>query len=345
MSVQFLLGSFTMNFDICLFSKRTEQKLEVTDTMNQEMIYKPKKPYIKLTLLVALIILSIGVLLVSAKLLNTDEPQQVADSISFRKFDDRTIKITKYEMFYRDASLHSKEAVEFLSLANTIEKFALFHHLEQHNYEWDDEKHDFFRERVKAELEYDKKDPNLNTYYEKMFATLQITEEEYLEYYALVNKEYKYLYQDFSTKGIGLDETGGYPIGEAITTYRNLMGITEKEMNKLAEKIPERLNPMEPQPDLPFITDDIDLKVTTNAQGDYIFVENPYLLIDLNEPYNNILYELQQEIVKEELTRYSIKRYQEAVASYESTDVQKMKSIQELGLILEILERTIEMEW
>jgi len=53
---------------------------------------------------------------------------------------------------------------------------------------------------------------------------------------------------------------------------------------------------------------------------------------------------LKREIVKEELTRYSIKRYQEAVASYESDDAQKMKSVKELGLILEILERTIELE-
>ncbi|TQR19436.1 hypothetical protein [Psychrobacillus vulpis] len=316
--------------------------------MDQETIHNqktPKKPYIKLFLAAALIILVIGAILVSTNLLNTEEPQQLADPLSFRMFDDRTIEITKYEMFYRDNFLYSKEAVEFFSLSKTIEKFALFYHLEQHDYKWDEEKRDFFRERIKMELEYDKRDANLNAYYEKMFATLKITEEEYIEYYVLVNREFEMLYQDLFNKGIGLDETGAYPSGEVAMAYSNLMGITEDEMNELAEKIPERLNPMEPQPDLPFITDDFGLKVTTNAQGEYIFVENTYLPIYLDEPYNDILYELKGKIVKEELTRYSIKRYREAVASYESEDAQKMKSVKELGLMLEILERTIEMEW
>ncbi len=69
-----------------------------------------------------------------------------------------------------------------------------------------------------------------------------------------------------------------------------------------------------------------------------------YLPIYFDEPYIEVLYELNREVVKEELTRHSLKRYQEAVASYESDDAQKMKVINELGLILEILERTIEME-
>ncbi|MEK4486197.1 hypothetical protein MHH81_11490 [Psychrobacillus sp. FSL H8-0484] len=315
--------------------------------MDQETIHNqqpPKNPYIKLFLAAALIIFAIGAILVLTNLLNTEEPQQFEDPVSFRMFDDRTIEITKYEMFYRDHFLYSKEAVEFFSLIKTIEKFALFHHLEQHDYKWNEENRDFFRERIKMELEYDKKDANLKAYYEKMFATLQITEEEYIEYYVLVNREYEMLYQDLFNKGIGLDETGGYPSGEVAMAYRDLMGITEDEMNELAEKIPKRLDPMEPQPDLPFITDDFGLKVTTNAQGEYIFVENMYLPIYHDEPYNDILYELKREIVKEELTRYSIKRYQEAVASYESDDAQKMKSVKELGLILEILERTIELE-
>ena len=39
------------------------------------------------------------------------------------------------------------------------------------------------------------------------------------------------------------------------------MDITEDELNELAEKIPESLEPMEPQPDLPFVKDEFGLKV------------------------------------------------------------------------------------
>ena len=314
--------------------------------MNQESIHNqhtPEKTYKKLILVAALIIFGIGAILVLTKLLITEETQQLEDPVKFRMFDDQTIEITKYEMFYRNDFFYSKEAVDFFSLSETIEKFALFHYLEQLDYKWDEEKRDIYKERIKTELEYDKKDANLNAYYEKMFAALQITEEEYIEYYVLVNREYKMLHQDIFNKGIGLDETGAYPSGEAAMVYSDLIGITEDEMNKLAEKIPEPLEPMDPQPDLPFITNDLGLKVTTNAQGEYIFVEIMYFPKFLDEPYNDILYELEREIVKEDLTRYSIKRYQEALASYESDDVQKMKKVKELGLILEILERTIEM--
>ena len=101
---------------------------------------------------------------------------------------------------------------------------------------------------------------------------------------------------------------------------------------------------MESQPDLPFVKDEFGLKVTTNADGEYIFVHPNSYSIYLDEAYKEALFELEQEVVKEELTRHSLKRYQEAVASYESDDTQKMKVINELGLILEILERTIEME-
>ena len=327
--------------------------------MDQETVHNkqtPKRRYIKLYVTVGLVIFTIGAIFIAMNVLNevepeqsadvekSEEPKQAASSVNFRIFDDRTVEITKYEMFYRDQIFYSKEAAEFFSLSETIQKYALFHHLEQHSYKWDDERRNQHRERVKSGLEYDKKDTNLRAYYEKMFDTLQITEEEYIEYYLLVNKEYEMLRQELFNKGIGLDETGAYPSGDAELTYGNLVGITEDKLNELAEKIPERLDPMEPQPDLPFVKDESRLKVTTNADGEYIFVDADYYLIYFDETYGKFLQELNREVVKEELNLYSLKRYQEAVASYESDDAQKMKVINELGLILEILERTIEME-
>lgn len=327
--------------------------------MKQETVNKKqtlKNRYIKLYIAAGILFFTIGTILLSINLLNGKEPeksgklQQSADpqlsaeSVSFRKFDDRTVEITKYELFYRNESFYTNEAVEFFSLIKTIEKYALFHHLEQHGYKWDDETRATFRERIISTLEYDKKDPNLNVYLKKMFDELQITEEEYIDHYQLVNKEFEMLYQDLFNKGIGLDETGAYPSGEAEMAYSKLMGITEDEMNELAEKIPQPLDPMEPQPDLPFITNDSRLKVTKNALGEYIFVDSMYFTLEFDEPYREILNNLNREVVKEELTGYSLKRYQEAVVSYDSEDAQKMKIVKEFDLILEILERTIEME-
>ena len=328
--------------------------------MDQETVHNkqtPKRRYMKLYVAVGLVIFTIGAILIAMNVLNEEEleqsadvqkleePKQAASSVSVRMFDERTVEITKYGMFYRDQAFYSKEAAEFFSLNETIRKYALFHHLEKHGYKWDDERRNQHRERVKSGFEYDMKDENLRAYYEKMFDALQITEEDYIEYYLLVNKEYEMLYQELFNKGIGLDATGAYPSGDTELIYGNLVGITEDRLNELAEKIPESLNPMEPQPDLPFVKDEFGLKVTTNADGEYIFVDASPFLMYVGESYGDLLYELKEEVVKEELTRHSLKRYQEAVASYESDDTQKMKVINELGLILEILERTIEMEW
>ncbi len=59
---------------------------------------------------------------------------------------------------------------------------------------------------------------------------------------------------------------------------------------------------MEPQSDLPFVKDEFGLKVTTNADGEYIFVDASPFLIYVGESYGDLLYELKEEVVKEELT-------------------------------------------
>ncbi len=189
--------------------------------MDQETVHNkqtPKRRYMKLYVAVGLVIFTIGAILIAMNVLNEEEPEQSAEykkleepkqaasSVSVRMFDERTVEITKYEMFYRDQAFYSKEAAEFFSLNRQFENMH-FYHLEQHGYKWDDERRGQHRERVKSGFEYDMKDENLRAYYEKMFDALQITEEEYIEYYLLVNKEYEMLHQELFNKGIGLDET------------------------------------------------------------------------------------------------------------------------------------------
>ncbi|MFJ7183773.1 hypothetical protein [Lysinibacillus xylanilyticus] len=325
----------------------TEVKYKIYQKTIHKQQKKPKNPFIKPFLAVAaLFIFAISTILLTMNLSNKEAPQQLADSESFTMYDERTIEITKYEMFFRDMPFYSKEAVEFFSLSETIRKYALFHYLEKRDYRLDEENRNVYRERIKTELEYDMKDANLKAYYDKMFADLQITVEEYIEYYLLINREYDKLYQDLFNKRIGLDETGAYPSGDAEKEYRSLVGITEQYMDELAEKIPERLEPMEPQPNLPYNTTDFNLKVTTNEQGEYIFVESMYFLTNIAQTYyDDLLLEINREIVKEELTRHSFKRYQEAIRTYLSDDAEKIKLAKELETIFEILGRTIEMEY
>lgn len=331
-------------------STKSDKNDKDQDNTKQQKIFK--KPYITILVAAAMMIVIIGVILLSTQSIKTEEPQPqtemepvIAESAPFRKFDQRTVDIAKYEMFYRSKQMYSKEAVEFHSLVNVIEQYALFNYLEQYDYKWDEEKRNFYRERIKMEREYDLQDVNLKAYYEKMFTELQINEEEYVEYYLLINREFEMLHQDIFNKGIGLDETGAYPSGAAADEYRKLVGITEEYLNELAESIPEPLEPMELQPNLPFILNNKYLKVTTNEQGELIFIDPYFISINLEESYKSFLFDLKREIDYEDLTRFSLKRYQDAVQSYSSDDPEQMEIAQDFITIFEILERSIDMEY
>ena len=87
-----------------------------------------KQRLIKIYLTAGIVIFAIGAILLSINLFNTNEPEQStephqtgkleqsedildsadteqsAEPVNFRKFDERTVEITKYETFYRDSS-------------------------------------------------------------------------------------------------------------------------------------------------------------------------------------------------------------------------------------------------
>lgn len=320
---------------------------QVKSRIYQETIYKqhkkPKKPFLKPLVTVAtLFLFIIGAIFLTTSPLSEDI-SELTKPTGFRMYDERTVEITKYEMFYREETFYSKEAVEFHALYDTLEKYALFNYLEQHDYKWDEERRNTFRERVKMALDYDMNDEGLKSYYEKMFAELQITADEYIDYYLLVNKEYEMLHQDLFNKNIGLVE-GSYPSGEALKDYLNLVSITEEDLNELAERIPDRLEPMDPQPDLPFNNEEFELYVTKNEQGEYIFVDISRFNL-MTPTYYSLIFEIERDFVKEPLTRHSFKRYQEALRTYVSDDPQKMTLAKELEAILEILERSVNMEY
>lgn len=137
---------------------------------NQENTFKQKrikKPYIILLVATTMLIVIIGAIVLSRQSIKTEEPQLrpvIAESVTYRKFDQRTLDITKYEMFYRGSGMYSKEVVEHKSLVETIEKYALFYYLEQHDYKWDEEKRNFYRKLSKTKLEQNVKNTNLKVY-------------------------------------------------------------------------------------------------------------------------------------------------------------------------------------
>ncbi|MGM9948668.1 MAG: hypothetical protein ACI33P_01015 [Lysinibacillus sp.] len=325
-----------------------KETAQVKSRIYQETIYKqqkkPKKPFIKPLLTVAaLFLFTVGTIILTTSVVKTEETQQSAEPIEFRMFDERTVEIKKYELFYRDWRFLPVEGLEYHALSETIAQHALFYHMARHDTQWDEKQRNTVRERVKLALHNEMKEDKLKAYYEKMFADLQITEEEYIDYFLLLNKEAEMLQDVLFDKGIGLDEEA---FGESVKAYQQFAGFTEEEMVKLARQIPSKtMQPMDPQPELPFDTVQLSLQVTTNKQGEYIFTKSINFPTFLGYTYKAFLSDINRDIVKEALTRHSLERYQEALRTYTSSDAQKMKWAKELGAVLDIMERTIEMEY
>ena len=328
-----------------------KEAAQVKSKIYQETIYKQrkktKKPFFKPLLTVAaLFIFTVGAIILTTSVVKTEETQLSTEPVDFRMFDERTIQIAKYEKFHRSPSFLPQEALEYYALSETIAQHALFYHMARHGYQWDEKQRRSFRERVEIALHNEMREDRSKVYYEKMFADLQITEEEYIDYYLLLNKEAEMLQDVLFDKEIGLDETGAYSYADAVEAYQRLVGITRGDLNVLGGRVSsKRRQPMDPQPELPFDADQLSLKVTTNKQGEYIFTKTIDFPTHLGYTYRAFLLDIQQDIVKETLTRHSLARYQEALRTYKSSDALKMEWAKELRAVLDILERTIEMEY
>ncbi|KGR84552.1 hypothetical protein [Lysinibacillus odysseyi] len=308
----------------------------------QETIYKKQKKLLLKPLLTAaaLLLFTVGAIFLTSTLLTTKETQLSAEHADFRMFDERTVEIKKYELFYRDWRFLPPQALEYYALSETVNQQAFFYYMTRQGYEWDEKQRNAVRKRVKTTLQHEMRKDNSKAYYEKMFADLQITEEEYIDYYLLLNKEEEMLQDVLFSKESELDEA----YGDAVKAYQQFAGLTD-ELKLLERWGPRRTQPMNPQPDLPFDKVHLSLQVTTNKEGEFIFSKSMNFPMYLGYTYKAFLSDIKQDIVKEELTRYSLNRYREALRTYTSGDSQKGKLAKELEAVLEILERTIETDY
>lgn len=173
-----------------------------------------------------------------------------------------------------------------------------------------------------------------------MFEELEITKEDYIDYYSLLEKEYESLSQlMLSPESVELAED--YYSSNSREIYMELIGVTENELNELAEKIPQSPKPLDPQPELPFkIMGERFNELAQNEDGEYIFVSVSSGLF-FDDMYSYLYFDLNNRIVKDELTRASLQRYIEAVSQYDSEDAHIVESAKEFAKVLEIIERTV----
>ena len=183
------------------------------------------------------------------------------------------------------------------------------------------------------------KNPTIKAYYEKLFSDLNITSEQYIEHYAFINTKAEKMKWEMFEKGIGLDEGMYYLSQDAFETYIALVGITEQQLDELASKIPEPLEPASEQIALPFLYEGSPAKVALNEDGQYIFtyMQGP---TSLEDEHMHLYYELKR-IVQFDLTRVTFPLYEEALENYEPEDETKQQIKEELQLYFELLKRTM----
>ncbi|MBD8036010.1 hypothetical protein H9635_04600 [Solibacillus sp. A46] len=278
-----------------------------------------------------------------------EQMNPLADSgDNFRPISEIYLKIHQYELFYRDHRMQSKEAVTFFALNDAINKYALIDYLHQQNITLSEEKRQLQRELLEEQLTKDLQDHLLKPYLETMFQALNISNQDYIEQYLLINTEHDLLKEDMfsSNKGLVQDETGlfSYPSSDQQTLYQEKMKISFDYMEYLAESEFIHIKPDRPTFDLPFAIDSTFFNFTKNLAGETIFASKEFSESDLTMEQRDFLYVIKKQYNLHELARYNFILYKNALQQEAAPGSENQAIANELMEIFKIAERTIDWE-
>lgn len=302
------------------------------------MIKSQKKLYI--ILFVTLFIVVIGGITTMTKIGKQQQKEVVANSV--RTFDELTVKIGEYEEYYRDKSFRSKEMAEYYSFSGTVHMYALFYYFEKIGMTWDEEKRGLARSYSQSAIDYDLTLAHLAPYYEKMFRELNITKDDYIDHYLMVKKEYEAYDIIRHNEQIGYDEEGQQEMQDTFDEYYQLIGVSENDLKFPHGNEANVVEPLNPQPKLPFPDERNQFQVGLDKNGDYVFVNLSWDIL-FNERYIKILGDIKNYNVRDDLTRVSLPAFVEVINTYESADAKEQQLIQELIEFFKIFERTAAM--
>lgn len=310
------------------------------NTMHQKKKWRGSHPVFQLA---ALVVLAISAFLLASNLMEQERAENPMP-LGYPVIDQRTLDIMTYEKFYNSSTFPSSFNASYQALSDSLSMYALFYYLQEEGYEWSAESEALARQSIERAWQYDYQNEELQAYYTTMFEELDITEEEYIEHYLYLIKKHGTMYDNMFRTGVGLDKDGGYPSGQAYDTYVKTAGYSVDELNAMAEKVMDFPEPVDPQPDLPFLKD-VELeapKLAVNDEGDYIFVDPERVFADLAfTPHADLLYFLESQQLYKSLTRSTLEEYKQALAAFAPEDP-NYETAQELLDIFVILERSIE---
>lgn len=279
---------------------------------------------------------------------SNEQVNALADSeIKFRPISGTYLKIHQYELFYRDNPMRSKEAVKSSALSEAISKYALINYLQQQNITLSDEKRQLQLKILDEQITYDMQNPILKVYFEKMFQELEISKQDYIEEYLLVNKEHDILYRNMQDtgKGLVLDESGtsSYPAGDQDELYANKMGISFDYLEYLAESEFVHIEPSVTDLDLPFTVDSYLFEFAKNRDGEIILTSSDFNMMGLTDEQNSLIHEVREKYNLQELARYNFKLYENALQQEAASGNENAPVADELLELFKVVERSIDM--
>lgn len=247
--------------------------------------------------------------------------------------------INQYEKFYRDENMLSKEAVKSSALSEAISNYALIDFLQQQNITLSDEKRQLQLKILDEQITYDMQNPVLKQYFEKMFQELEISKQDYIEEYLLVNKEHDILERNMEESGSLI-----YPKSDQNDWYAKKMGISFDYLEYLAESEFIHIDPTSTDVDLPFTVSTYYYDFAKNQAGEIIltsedfgwhrFTDEQYRLISKIEKKNNFL----------ELARYNFNQYYKAIQQEATSENENAEVVNDLLELFKIAERSIDLE-
>nr|WP_231918648.1 hypothetical protein [Solibacillus silvestris] len=268
-----------------------------------------------------------------------EKMNQLAESDeNFIPISDTYLNIEQYELFYRNNRMRSNEDVVSSALRHAISKYALIDYMQQQNITLSHEKRQFQRETLDKQLTYDLQDPILKSYFEKMFQDLQISKQEYIEEYLLVNNEYASLSVDME-----LDQLS-YPTEDQEKIYKEKMGITFDYQEYLAESEFIHIEPSSKDIDLPFTVERNLFKFAKNQDGEIILASKEFNTMMITDEQSHIIHEVGERNNLKELARYNFKQYENALQQEAASGNENAPVADELLELFKVVERSIDMD-
>ena len=268
--------------------------------------------------------------------INTEQPIPILATEELRVPSELTYTIAYFENYYLDGRFYSEQLAKEIAKSEVLDRFSYFYYLDQHNIVVNDERKEYYKRRAKEDLNWKKTDPFFMLYFEKLQQDLQITEEDYMTHFLMVNVEYRDLmdrfYQDVKSNVYDRIKKEyfalvGYPQEQLAET--SLLYYSEN-YNEGVEQNPADL-PFE----LPYE------KVVKNEQGELLLYDPSYFYLG-NSKYEKLVLKLSGLEYYGEFNRVMLQYFLTTLSMYQTEDLEEAQLAKELYELLLVLERSIE---